>query len=80
MPQERYFQNALGTSMKRVDTFRRTVKSTTENASEKVIRYGYHLCFSVRDPVRMTGRTGRTQGARMVKIPAKKEAMRRVIE
>jgi hypothetical protein len=80
IPPERYFQKLCGTSMKRVDTFRRTVNSTTESASESVTIYGYHFFCSVRDPARMTGRTGRTHGASMVKIPAKNEAKKRVIE
>ena len=79
MPPERYFQKLDGISMKSVDTLRRTVKSTTEIARESVTTYGYHFCFSERDPARTTGRTGRTHGASTVKIPAKNETRRRVI-
>lgn len=46
------------------------MKSTIEIARERVTIYGYHLCLSERDPASMTGRTGRTQGARIVRIHA----------
>jgi hypothetical protein len=80
IPPERDFQKLCGISMKIVETFRTTVKSTIDNASENITRYGYHFCFSPSEPARTTGRTGSTHGARMVKIPAKNEAKKRVIE
>jgi hypothetical protein len=80
MPHERYFQKDDGISINAVETLRITVKSTTESASENVTKYGYHFCFSEREPARITGSTGRTQGASTVKIPAKNETKRRVIE
>jgi hypothetical protein len=70
---ERYFQKLCGIPTKRVDAFRSTVKRTTETASEEVTTYGYHRCFSKRVPASITGRTGRTQGASIVSIPAMKE-------
>jgi hypothetical protein len=79
MPHERYFQKDDGISMNAVETLRITVKSTTESASENVTKYGYHFCFSEIEPARITGNTGRTQGASTVKIPAKNETRRRVI-
>jgi hypothetical protein len=79
IPHERIFQNDDGISIRRVDAFRITVKSTTESANESVTRYGYHHFFSVNEPARMTGSTGRTHGASIVKIPATNEAKKRVI-
>ena len=79
IPPETYFQKDEGISMKRVVTFRSTVKSTIESASESVTRYGYHFCFSVSDPARTMGRTGKTQGARMVSIPARNDAIKSVV-
>ena len=79
MPPERYAQKYDGISIKRIDTLRSTVKSTTDRAKDSVTSTGYHRCFSLIDPARMTGRTGRTHGASMVKIPAMKEISARVI-
>lgn len=70
---ERYFQKEFGISINTVDALRNTVKSTIESANESVITYGYHHFFSMKDPARITGRTGRTQGARIVRIPAMNE-------
>lgn len=49
------------------------VNNTIENASESVTTYGYHHFFSETDPARITGSTGRTHGARIVRIPAMNE-------
>jgi hypothetical protein len=65
--------------MSAVVAFRMTVKRTMESASESVTRYGYHFCFSVTDPARTTGSTGRTQGARMVRTPARNDEMRSAV-
>lgn len=46
------------------------VKRTMEDARDKVTTYGYHFPFSPREPARITGRTGRTHGASIVRIPA----------
>ena len=73
IPPERYFQKLCGISIKSVDTFRSTVNNTTEIASEKVTKYGYHFCFSQILPARTTGRTGRTQGASIVRTPARND-------
>ena len=53
-----------------METFKRNVKRTIEKARENVTTYGYHFFFSLRLPTKITGRTGRTQGARIVRIPA----------
>lgn len=73
MTPERYRQNSGGTSMRRVDAFRRTVNATIESARDPVTIYGYHFHFSPTDPASMTGSTGRTQGARIVRTQAMKE-------
>lgn len=59
--------------MRRVEAFRRMVNSTIESASEPVTIYGYHFHFSPMDPARITGSTGRTHGARIVRTPAKND-------
>lgn len=76
---EKYFQNHGGISIKRVDTLRSTVKITTESASEKMMICGYHFPFSPSDPARITGSTGSTQGARIVRTPARNVTMKSVI-
>jgi hypothetical protein len=73
IPPEVYFQNELGISIKSVETLSKRVKITIDTASENVTIYGYHHLFSVSDPARITGRTGRTHGARIVSIPAMNE-------
>lgn len=78
MPPESIFQNDDGISIRSVDALRSTVKSTIDTASERVTRCGYHDFFSVTDPARMTGSTGRTQGARMVRTHAMNELIARV--
>ena len=56
--------------MRRVDALRSIVNSTIERARDPVTIYGYHFHFSPTDPARITGRTGRTHGARMVRTQA----------
>ena len=56
--------------MRSVDALSRIVNSTIERAREPVTIYGYHFHFSPTDPARMTGRTGRTHGARIVRTQA----------
>ena len=51
------------------------MKRTIDSASESITRYGYHFCFSPSEPARITGRTGRTQGASIVSAQAKNEAI-----
>lgn len=65
-----YVQTPEGISRRRVDALRSAVKSTIERASENVTTYGYHLLFSPIDQARMSGKTGSTQGARIVRTPA----------
>lgn len=67
---ETYFQNSGGTLIRRVEAFKRIVNSTIDSANEAVTMYGYHFHFSHTDPARITGRTGRTHGARIVRTPA----------
>lgn len=62
-----------------MDVFSNTVKSTTDTASESVTTYGYHFVLSHSDPARITGRTGRTHGARIVSIPARNAVIAKVI-
>lgn len=56
--------------MRSVDALSRIVNSTIERARDPVTIYGYHFHFSPTDPARITGRTGRTHGARMVRTQA----------
>ena len=56
--------------MRSVDALSRIVNSTIERARDPVMIYGYHFHFSPTDPARITGRTGRTHGARMVRTQA----------
>lgn len=58
--------------IRRLVNFRIIVKSTNEEASEKVIIYGRHRLPPIPPPI-ITGRRGRTQGARTVRIPAMNE-------
>jgi len=79
MPPEIYFQKEFGILINTVDALSSTVKTTIDTASESVTIYGYHHFFSVSDPARITGRTGRTHGARMVRIPAMNEISTREV-
>ena len=45
-----------------------------DQASERVTTNVYHHFFSLTDQARITGRTGSTQGARIVSIPAINDA------
>lgn len=65
-----YVQTPEGIPRRRVDALRSAVKSTIEIASENVTMYGYHLLFSPIDHARMSGKTGSTQGARIVRTHA----------
>ncbi len=56
--------------MRSVDALSRIVNSTIERARDPVTIYGYHFHFSPTDPARITGRTGRTHGARIVSTQA----------
>ena len=49
--------------------FSKIVNTINEAASEKVIIYGRHLLPPIPPPM-ITGRSGRTQGAKTVRIPA----------
>lgn len=69
-----YVQNVVGTQRKSVEALRSTVNRTIESARESVTTYEYHHFFSETDPARITGRTGNTQGARIVSIQAMKDA------
>mgnify|MGYP000497057108 CR=1 FL=1 len=76
IPPEKPFQKLCGISIKIVDAFKRRVKRTMETAREKVITKGLQGFLSATDPPRMIGRSGRTQGAKIVSIPATKETRR----
>ena len=59
--------------MRSVDALSRIVNSTIERAREAVTIYGYHFHRSPTDPARITGRTGRTHGARIVRTQARND-------
>lgn len=54
-------------------------KENNRKSEGKEATNGYHFLFSERDPARITGSTGSTHGARIVRIQARKEEMRSVI-
>jgi hypothetical protein len=76
---ETYTHTYDGIPRSKVEAFSNTVKRTIETASENVTIYGYHSLSSPMDPARMSGRTGRTQGARIVSIPAIKAVSASVV-
>lgn len=59
--------------MNAVDTFKIKVNNTIDSAKDAVIIIGRLMLFSVRLPPIIIGRRGRTQGARMVSIPARND-------
>ena len=59
-------------SINSVDALRSSVKMTIEAASDRVIITGLLILFSVKLPPIITGSSGNTHGARIVKIPARK--------
>ena len=80
MVPEKYCQNDCGISIKYVEAFRRSVKTTTDTARDAVMTYGFHLeRASAREPPTITGKSGSTHGASTVRIPATNEIKRNVI-
>lgn len=76
---EKYDQKCAGISIKSVVALRSTVNATTESANETVISKGRFHDLSPSDPAKIIGRIGSTQGARIVRIPARNVRTRSVI-
>jgi len=72
--QETNFQNNGSISIKIVLTFKINVKNTIDNAKLLVIKNGLFIHFSCTLQPIIIGRRGKTQGAKIVKMPAKKDA------
>ena len=73
IPPERAFQKFGGTSISKVVALSSKVKIKIETLSEAIIVTGTQKEFflSALAP-KITGRSGKTQGERIVKIPARK--------
>lgn len=76
MEPENICQKLWGISIRSVEAFNRSVKTTIEPARLRVMMIGLRIFLSVSEPPMITGNRGRTHGARMVSTPAKKEAIR----
>jgi len=76
-PPEIEVQTLWGISIKRLDAFRSKVNKMTLKESEVTKIIGYHLFRLPAAPPTITGRRGRTHGAKMVKRPARKEVLKR---
>ena len=63
--------------IKIVLTFNRSVNKTTDAARESVIIKGRDLDLFVIEPPTITGKSGSTHGARIVRIPEMNETIRR---
>jgi hypothetical protein len=70
IPAEKYFQKASGILIKIVEAFNNKVKIVIEAAKDKVTIIGLFIDFESAPPPTITGKRGRTQGAKIVKIPA----------
>jgi hypothetical protein len=77
IPPETHDQTSGGILMKSVLTLRRSVKRITEMPSDSVTMNAFFLPSS--DPPTMTGKSGSTQGASTVRIPAKNEMTKIII-
>ena len=72
-----YDQNEGPTFMSAVLPFNIKVKMKTDTESEPIIMSGRLRFFvSVSEPAKITGKSGKTHGARTVKIPAIKETIK----
>ncbi len=70
MTAEKEIQNDSGISIREVEALRITVKKVIKNHVERTIIKGlYHFCAPKELP-NITGRTGRTHGARTLNTPA----------
>ena len=72
--QESSFQKLGLMSISRVLAFKISVKNIIERANEPVINNGLCIHFSCTLQPIIIGRSGKTQGASMVNMPAKKDA------
>ena len=59
--------------MSAVETFKSNVNKTIQTAVDNTIIRGLYRFCDHNDPPRMTGKTGKTHGARTLSIPAKNE-------
>jgi hypothetical protein len=66
-----------GIPISAVETFRSIVNSTMKIAVEETIISGLYRFCAPSDHPRITGRTGRTHGARTLRIQERNEIMRR---
>lgn len=74
IPQENNFHTIGSTPRNTVEAFNIIEKIIIEIAREKMIMYGLNLSVSdSTDAHKITGRSGSTQGARIVKTHAKNE-------
>jgi len=74
---EKSVQKDCGTPISAVDTFSTIVKSTMKIAVESTITNGLYRFCAHKEPPRITGRTGNTQGAKTLSIHARKDINKR---
>ena len=76
MPPENVSQKSCGTLIKREELFKSRVKTTILPARELVTITGFQRFVEPAVLPIITGRSGRTQGARIVSPPARKDVKR----
>lgn len=80
MPDDIHNQTCSGIARRDVDALSARVKSVIQMAVELMIRRGLYRCLLLSDHHKITGSTGKTQGAKTLSIPAKNDKSARVIE
>jgi hypothetical protein len=79
IPPDRMFQKPCGTSISNVDAFKISEKRIMLTAKDIVTITGFFRSFESAELPMITGKSGSTQGAKIVKIPAIKEDTIRAI-
>lgn len=78
-PPENIAQKLCGTHIKNVVAFKSIEKTIIDIASEAIIIYGHFLLFSSTLQAKIIGRSGKTQGAKIVRTHAKNEIINKSI-
>jgi hypothetical protein len=78
-PPENIDQKLCGTVINKVLAFNSIENKIIEIARDAIIIYGHFLLLSSRLQAKIIGKSGKTQGASIVKIPARKEIKSNII-
>lgn len=80
MPDDIHNQTCSGMARRDVDALSARVKRVMQMAVDPMIRRGLYRCLLPNDHHKITGSTGKTQGAKTLSTPAKNDKSARVIE